>query len=123
MPEDVVELSPAFATGSGSNSTARWRKRRGDRPTRCVTRCVFTENGRCCLHSVFPSPTELSSQVYSFQPDRKRQTNVNHLFKITLVAMDIGVGFVVWGCMETLTLSHDARGAVSFKVIHGAFVS
>src|SRR5258708_40050809 len=42
-----------------------------------VTGCVFTENGRCCLHSVFPSPTELSSQIYSFQPDRKRQTNVS----------------------------------------------
>src|SRR5258708_38995028 len=42
-----------------------------------VTRCVFTENGCCCLHRVLPSPIERSSPVYSFQPDLKRQTNAN----------------------------------------------
>src|SRR5438874_6656512 len=40
-----------------------------------VTCCVFTQNWCCCSHSVLPSPTELSLQIYSFQPDRKRQTN------------------------------------------------
>ena len=40
-----------------------------------VTRCALTENGCCCSHSVLPSPTERSSLVYSFQTDRKRQTN------------------------------------------------
>jgi hypothetical protein len=42
-----------------------------------VTRSVLTENGRCCSHSVLPSATELSSPIYSFQPDRKRQTNAS----------------------------------------------
>src|SRR5437588_1487286 len=37
-----------------------------------VTCCVFTQNWCCCSHSVLPSPTERSSPVYSFQPDRKR---------------------------------------------------
>src|SRR5260221_11686326 len=36
-----------------------------------LTRCVFTENGWCCLHGVLLSPTELSSSTYSFQPDRR----------------------------------------------------
>ena len=39
-----------------------------------VRRCVFTQNGRCYLHRVLPSPTKRSSHVYSFQPDRRRQT-------------------------------------------------
>src|SRR6266571_2502070 len=42
-----------------------------------LTHSVLTENGCCCSHSVLPSPTELSSQIYSFPPDRKRQTNAS----------------------------------------------
>jgi hypothetical protein len=42
-----------------------------------VRRCVFMENGCCGLHRIFPSATELSSPVYSFQPNRKWQTNAS----------------------------------------------
>jgi hypothetical protein len=38
----------------------------------------------------------------------QRVTDARHPLQITLVAKDTGVGFVVWGGMDALTLSHDA---------------
>src|SRR5229473_1505682 len=61
----------------------------------------------------------LFSLIVSGKPTRavpdtrrlQRVTDGRNRLKITLVAMDTGVGFVVCGCMDTLMLSHDARGA------------
>jgi hypothetical protein len=63
----------------------------------------------------------LFSLIVSGKPTRavpatrwfQRVTDARHPFKITLVAMDTGVGFVVWGCMEASSRRgdrHDANG-------------
>jgi hypothetical protein len=43
--------------------------------------CVFIENGWCGLHGVLPFPTECSSQVYSFRPALRRQTDITSQYK------------------------------------------
>jgi hypothetical protein len=43
--------------------------------------CVFIENGWYGLHGVLPFPTVYSSQVYSFRPALRRQTDITRQYK------------------------------------------